>query len=152
MNSIKPAGDWQQRSQKWVPADEVEAHQILSLLFKKAKESPPPISVWAKVNHGLFNNNPIQLITTWSMKPYGDKQWREFISACMEIAKLRVRAYWGLLAKFVRGRKRTFFTCSQVKLRWSQNNFVTPVGFTLTLDKIHGTRGEFTVKLTSEKK
>ena len=51
----------------------------------------------------------------------------------------------------VRGRERILFTSSQVKLGWTQNSFITSVGFTLTLDKIHGTRGEFAVKLTSEK-
>ena len=42
------------------------------------------------------------------------------------------------------------FTCTQIELGWSQNSFNTPVGFTITLDKIQGMRGEFTVRLTAE--
>ena len=49
-----------------------------------------------------------------------------------------------------KGREGILNTCSQVKVGWSQNSFNTPVGLTLTLDKIHGTMGEFKVKLTSE--
>ena len=70
--------------------------------------------------------------------------------AWMDIVKLRVTAYWGPLVILDRGREGILITCSQVKLGWSQNSFNTPVGFTLILDKIHGTSGEFTVKLTSE--
>ena len=68
----------------------------------------------------------------------------------MEVAELRVTAYWGPLVTLVNGREGILFTCSQIKLGWSQNIFYTPVGFTLTQDKIHGMRGESTVKLTSE--
>ena len=68
----------------------------------------------------------------------------------MEFVKLRVTAYWGPLVILDRGREGILFTCSQVTFGWSQNNFNTQVGFTLTLDRIHGTRGVFTVKLTSE--
>ena len=50
----------------------------------------------------------------------------------------------------VKGREGMLFKWFRVKLGWSQNSFITPVGFTLTPDEIHGTRGEFTVKLTSE--
>ena len=67
----------------------------------------------------------------------------------MEFTKLRVTAYRGPLV-LVKGREGILFTWSQVNLGWSQNSFNTLVGFTSTLDKIHGTRGEFTVKLTSE--
>ena len=70
--------------------------------------------------------------------------------AWMDIVKLRVTAYWGPLVILDWGREGIFFTCSQVNLGWSQNSFNIPVGFTLTLEKIHGTKGEFTVKLTSE--
>ena len=68
----------------------------------------------------------------------------------MEFIKLRVTAYRGPLVIPVKGREGILFTWFQVKLGWSQNNFNTPLGFTLTPDKIHGTRGELTVKLTSE--
>ena len=50
----------------------------------------------------------------------------------------------------VKGPEGILFTWSQGKIGWSQNSFITAVGFTLTLDKTHGTREEFTVKLTSE--
>ena len=50
----------------------------------------------------------------------------------------------------VKGREGIKFTWSQIKLGRSQNNYNKPVGFTSTLDKRNGTRGEFTVKLTSE--
>ena len=68
----------------------------------------------------------------------------------MESTKLRVTAYWGPLVMPVKGCERILFAWFQVKLGWSQNSFITPVGFTLTPDKIHGTGGEFTLKLTSE--
>ena len=68
----------------------------------------------------------------------------------MEFIKLRVTEYWGPLVMPVKGREGILFTWFQVKLGWSQNSFITPVGFKLTPDKTHGTRGEFTVKLTSE--
>ena len=51
----------------------------------------------------------------------------------------------------VKWREGMLFKWFQVKLGWSQNSFITPVGFKLTPDKIHGTRGEFTLKVTSEK-
>ena len=66
------------------------------------------------------------------------------------IAKLRLTANWGTLVKLVKGREGILFTWSQVKLEWSQNSFITPLGFTVKPDKIHATRGEFTVKLASE--
>ena len=50
----------------------------------------------------------------------------------------------------VKGRERMLVKWFQVKLGWSQKSFNAPVGFILTPDKIHRTRGEFTVKLTSE--
>ena len=75
------------------------------------------------------------------MKQQGDKQLVNFITAWMEFTKLRVTAYWGPLVILFKGREGILFTWSQVKLGWSQNSFNTPVGFTLTLDKIHGTRG-----------
>ena len=59
---------------------------------------------------------------------------------------------FGHLVILVKGREGKLFEWFQVKLGGSQNNFNTPVGFTLTLDKIHGRRREFTVKLTSEVK
>ena len=65
----------------------------------------------------------------------------------MEFAKLRVTAYWGPLVALVRGREGIIFTSFQVKIRWSQNSVNTLVGFTLRLDKIYGTREEFTVKI-----
>ena len=65
--------------------------------------------------------------------------------------KVSVRAYWGPLVTLVKVREGILFTWSQVKLGRSQNIFNIPVGFTSTLDKIHGARGEFTVKLTSDK-
>ena len=68
----------------------------------------------------------------------------------MEFVKLRVTAYWGPLVILVKGREGILFACCQVKLGLSQNSFNTPVGFTLTLGKIHGTRGKFALKLTSE--
>ena len=68
----------------------------------------------------------------------------------MEFTKLHVTAYWGPLVMLVKGREGILLTWFQVKLGWSHYSFSTPVGFTSTLDKIHGTRGEFTVKLTSE--
>ena len=68
----------------------------------------------------------------------------------MELVKLRVTAYWGPLLILVKGREAILFTWSQIKIGWSQNSFNTPVGLTLILDKIHVTRGEFTVKLPSE--
>ena len=68
----------------------------------------------------------------------------------MQFMKLRVTAYWGPFVMLVKGREAILFTWFLVKLGWSQNSFNTPVGFTLTPDKIHCTRGEFTVKLTSE--
>ena len=77
------------------------------------------------------------------MKQYGDKQWRKFISVWMELAKLRVTAHWGPLAILVRGRERINFICPHFKLGWSQNISNTPVGFTLTIDNIHWTKGEF---------
>ena len=64
--------------------------------------------------------------------------------------KLRVTEYWGPLVMPVKGREGMLFKWFQVKLGWSQNSFNTPVGFTLTPDKIHGTTGEFQVKFTSE--
>ena len=75
------------------------------------------------------------------MKQNGDKQWRKSISAWMDCAKLRVMAYWGPLVLLIRGYEEISFTCSQVESGWQQNSFYTPIGFTLTLDKIHGTRG-----------
>ena len=68
----------------------------------------------------------------------------------MEIVKLPVTASWGHLVLLVRERESILFSCYHVKLGCSQNSYNTPVGFTLTLDTIHGTRREFTVKLTSE--
>ena len=70
--------------------------------------------------------------------------------AWRDIVKLRVTAYWGPLVILDRGREWILIICSQVELGWSQNSFNTQVGFTLTLGKIHGTRGVFTVKLTSK--
>ena len=55
------------------------------------------------------------------MKQYGDKQWGMYISAGMELAKLRVTAYFGPLVTLVRGREGILFSCSQVKLGWSKN-------------------------------
>ena len=57
------------------------------------------------MNRGPPNNNPIQLVTTGSMKQYGDKQWRKSISAWMEFPRLRVTATWGPLVILVRGRE-----------------------------------------------
>ena len=68
----------------------------------------------------------------------------------MDFTKLPVTEYWGHLVILLRGGEGILFTCCQVKLEWSQNKFDTTVGFIVTLDKLHGTRGEFTVKLTSE--
>ena len=68
----------------------------------------------------------------------------------MEFTKLRVTAYWGPLVLLFKGREGILFKWFQVNLGWSQNSFITPVGLTLKLDMIHGTREEFTVKLTSE--
>ena len=68
----------------------------------------------------------------------------------MEFAKLRITAYWGPFVILVRGREGILFTCSQVKLEWSQNSFNTNIAYKLTLDNIQGTREEFTVKLTME--
>ena len=63
--------------------------------------------------------------------------------------KIQSTAYLGPLLKLVRGREGIVFKCYHVKLGWSQNSFNTPVGFTLTLNKIHGTRGDFTVEMKS---
>ena len=56
----------------------------------------------------------------------------------------------GTLVMPVKGREGMLVKWFQVKLGWSQNTSNTPVGFTLTPDKTHGTRGEYTVILTSE--
>ena len=93
-----------------------------------------------KVNHGPFIINPIQLVTTRSMKQYGDNQWLKSISARLEFAKLRVTAYGGPLVILAKGREGIIFTWSQLKIGWSKNSFNTPVGFTFLLDKMHGTR------------
>ena len=68
----------------------------------------------------------------------------------MELMKLHVTAYWGPLVMPVKGCEGMLVKWFQVKLGWSQNDFNTPVGFTLTPDKIQGTRREFTKKVTSE--
>ena len=47
---------------------EVEAHQILILLFSNAKKAPLSTSVCAKVNQGPSKYNPIQLVITSSIK------------------------------------------------------------------------------------
>ena len=65
---------WQERSKERVPVVEVEAHQSLIPFCNEAKETPPPISVWAKVNDGVLNINPIQLVFIWSMQQNWDKQ------------------------------------------------------------------------------
>ena len=51
----------------------------------------------------------------------------------------------------VRGSRGTLFTCFQIEIEKSLKDFGVPVGFTLASDKIHGTRGEIKVKVTSEK-
>ena len=70
------------------------------------------------------------------------------MSASLEFVELRVTAFSGPLIILVRGREMIvlvrgregiLFTSFQVKIKKSQNSFVAPVGFTLTLDKIHGT-------------
>ena len=66
------------------------------------------------------------------------------------IYKATCNGILGPLVMPVKGREGILFTWFQVKLGWSQNSFNMPLGFTLTPDKIHGTRGAFTVKLTSE--
>ena len=101
------------------------------------KEVLPPISVWAKVSHGPFNIIPTQLVTTWSLKQYEEKQWRKSISIWIGFEKLRLTAYSRRLLIPVRGRDGILLTCSQVKLGSSQNSSF----FTLTLDKIPGTGG-----------
>ena len=58
------------------------------------------------------------------LKQYGDKQWWNSISFWTESVKLRVTAYWGPLVILDKGRKKILFTCSQVKLGWSQNHFL----------------------------
>ena len=85
------------------------------------------------------------------MKQSGDKQLRKSVSGWMDFGKFRVKTYWGPLVILVRGREGILFACSQIELGWSKSNFNTLVGFALTLDKIHGTMVEFTLKLTSEK-
>ena len=66
------------------------------------------------------------------------------------IWKIAFRKFLGPLVLSVKGREGILFTYSQAKFGWSQNFFNTSLGSTITLDKIHGLTGEFTVKLTSE--
>ena len=119
-------------------------------LFNREKHSPPPISVCAKLKHGLFTNNPIQLVITWSLERYGEKLWRKFVSASTEFGKLRVTVSSATLVMLVRGHEGILFICSQVNLEGLENIFFSVVGFTLTLDRIQGPGEEFKVKLTSE--
>ena len=72
------------------------------------------------------------------------------MSAWRELSKLKVTAYWEPLVKLVKGREDILFTWSQVKSGKTQDSFNTPIGFTSTLNKIHGTSGELTLKLPSE--
>ena len=59
----------------------------------------------------------------------------------MEFAKLHVTAYWGPLLILVRGCEGILLLISQVKLGLSQHSFITAVGLTITLNKIHGAGG-----------
>ena len=123
-----------------LPIREVEAHQVFIPSLFISEETPP--QKWTRT----VCNKHIQLVITWSLKWYGDKQWQKFLSNWKKSWELRLTAYMGRLVKLVRWREGMFFkvilekSFLQYKIELSQNCLIRPLGFTLTPDGMKGTR------------